>query len=472
MKTDADMISDSSPASGDSGGQSQVSESPVAAPAKSETETSSAAPPGNVSSMAGREDGQTKAEGAERVEPAREAKGSPAGETSPAAVTRSSNSAADPLGDALAALDRRDYATAKRLFEAIGRKDAAESIGDALAALDRKDYAAAQGLFEALATLRPAAPTNGRSAPGSGDKIRKAPAVSPLKVVPFADRQPAEKGKKRGSRPLLFGTGLVLVAILGAAALSNSRPNWTFAAAKGQAIAGLASAVTLIKAPLAAFTSSGGAKDQRASIRDLSAALMQATIRLDQLERDYGARLDKLGERVDQNSSSSLADIGSRLDALEKKGAPPAEPSSDLAEVTARLDNLEKKVAASAPTPELADITARLTRLEKKAAAQTANSSKPLPPAAQKQSTLVARGEPFASDERGRPESSRRLLRDYSVEGVQGGLAVVDSRYGPQEVAPGDYIPGAGRVLRIERRAGQWVVETSRGVIASGLGPD
>ena len=62
-----------------------------------------------------------------------------------------------PLGDALAALDRRDYATAKRLFEALGRKDAAVAIENALAALDRKDYATAQGLFEALKPSMPAA---------------------------------------------------------------------------------------------------------------------------------------------------------------------------------------------------------------------------------------------------------------------------------------------------------------------------
>ena len=66
------------------------------------------------------------------------------------------------------------------------------------------------------------------------------------------------------------------------------------------------------------------------------------------------------------------------------------------------------------------------------------------------------------------PTNPGPLLRDYSVENVRDGVAVVDSRYGPQEVAPGDLIPGAGRVLRIEKRGGDWFVLTSRGVIASG----
>ncbi len=63
------------------------------------------------------------------------------------------------------------------------------------------------------------------------------------------------------------------------------------------------------------------------------------------------------------------------------------------------------------------------------------------------------------------------MLRGYTVDDVQGGMAVVDSRFGPQQVAPGDFIPGAGRVLRIERRGGGWFVLTSRGVIASGPAP-
>jgi hypothetical protein len=55
--------------------------------------------------------------------------------------------AVDPLRDALAALDRRDYATAQRLFESLGRKEAATAIEDALAALGRKDYAGGSRAF-------------------------------------------------------------------------------------------------------------------------------------------------------------------------------------------------------------------------------------------------------------------------------------------------------------------------------------
>ncbi len=80
------------------------------------------------------------------------------------AIASSDAAAVNPLGDALSALERRDYATAQRLFETLGRKAAAEAIKDALAALDRKDYATAQGLFEALSLEGGAAARTG-SAP-------------------------------------------------------------------------------------------------------------------------------------------------------------------------------------------------------------------------------------------------------------------------------------------------------------------
>jgi hypothetical protein len=62
------------------------------------------------------------------------------------------------------------------------------------------------------------------------------------------------------------------------------------------------------------------------------------------------------------------------------------------------------------------------------------------------------------------------LLQNYSVEDVRDGIAVVDSRFGSQQVAPGDFIPGAGRVLRIERRGEDWIVLTSLGIITGGAG--
>jgi hypothetical protein len=450
------------------------------------------------------DEGQAKAVIAQPAEPSVEAeKNSPAGKTGrdhevgdSSVAVEFDGAAVDPFREASAALDDRDYATAQRLFAAIGRKDVAEAIKDALAALDRKDYATAQGLFEAFgqkgaaaaqvkgsapagpASPKPAAWAGGSMASDSRNEARQKTVTSPFEVIPLADaayRRPppqAEKAKSRRLKPLFLGTGLMLFAIFGVSAIYGSPLNWTFPTTKSQAIAGLSSGANLLKADLAAITGQGAREEGRSSTRDPSAALTQLTDRLNQIEHEYGARLDKLSERVDQDSSSGFADIAARLDKLEKVAALPATPVSESADVVARLDKLEKRVAvAAAPTSEIAGLTTRLNKLEKRAAVAGASSANPLPPAAPKQSSVVARAEPSAPNETARSDNPGPLLRDYSVEDARDGIAVVDSRSGPQEVAPGDFIPGAGRVLRIEKRGGDWFVLTSRGVIASAPAP-
>ena len=373
-----------------------------------------------------RDEGQAKAVIAELAEPSLEPvknslAGKPGGDhevgVSSAAVVSFEGAAVDPLREALAALDDRDYATARRLFAAIGRKDVAEAIKDALAALDRKDYATAQGLFEALgqkgaaaaqvkgsapaspAAPKPAASAGGPMASDSRNEARGKPVTSPFEVVPLADaayRRPlpqAEKAKSRRLKPLLLGTGLVLFVILGISALYGSPLNWTFPTTKSQAVAGLSSAADVVKADLAAVTGQSAREEERPAMRDLNAALTPLTVRLDQIEHEYGARLDKLSERVDQDSSSRFADIAARLDKLEKKAALPATPVSESADVVARLDKLEKRVAVAAvPASEIAGLTTRLNKLEKRAALAGARSVDPLSPAAPKQSLPMARG--------------------------------------------------------------------------------
>ena len=329
-----------------------------------------------------RDEGQEKAVIGQFAEPSVEVeKNSPAGKTGRAheiggsvAVAPFDAAAVDPLTEASAALDDKDYATAQRLFAATGRKDVAEAIKDAMAALDRRDYAKAQGLFEALGQKAAAAAHVKGSAPASPpppkpaalaggpigsislNEARQKPATSSPEIIPVPDgayRRPppqAETAKSRRLRPLLLGTGLVLLTIFGVSAIYGSPLNWTFPTTKSQAIAGLSSAADVLKADLGAITGQS-AREQDSATRDVSAAL---TARVDQIEHEYGARLDKLSEHVDQDSSSRFADLAARLDRLEKKSALPATPVSKSADVVARLDKLEKRVAAAAaPASEI-----------------------------------------------------------------------------------------------------------------------
>jgi tetrahydromethanopterin S-methyltransferase subunit G len=305
----------------------------------------------------------------------------------------------------------------------------------------------------------------------SDSGARQNPTPSPIEIIPFVDPascqslRRAEKRTPWRQRSLLLGSGLLIFATFGAYAIFGSPPSWSFAAAKSQAMAGLASAVNVFKAPLVAILRPTERDEEHQAV---STALTRLTIHLDQVEHDYGARLDKFGERIDQDSSFRFADVAARLDKLEQKAAAPAASAAEFADVVARIDKLEKRVVASAqPASEITDITTRLDKLEKRATAPP-SSAKPLLSARQKQATLLARAEPSASIQRARPNNPSPLLQNYSVEDVRDGIAVVDSRYGSQQVVPGDVIPGAGRVLRIERRGDDWIVLTSLGIITGG----
>ena len=70
--------------------------------------------------------------------------------------------------------------------------------------------------------------------------------------------------------------------------------------------------------------------------------------------------------------------------------------------------------------------------------------------------------ETTASIERPRP-----LLRGYIVLDARSDVALIGGRFGEQEVRRGDFLPGAGRVERIEFKGGRWTVLTSEGLIAS-----
>jgi hypothetical protein len=172
------LNSENSSAPGETGAQSQGCESSVVRPLVSEATIP--APAANAAfgegspAIGSRDEGQTKAVIAQSGEPSVEAeRNSPAGKTGrdhevgdSSVAVEFDGAAVDPLREASAALDDKDYATAQRLFAAIGRKDVAEAIKDALAALDRKDYATAQGLFEAFGQKGAAAAKVKGSVPG------------------------------------------------------------------------------------------------------------------------------------------------------------------------------------------------------------------------------------------------------------------------------------------------------------------
>jgi Transglycosylase SLT domain len=387
--------------------------------------------------------------------------------------------------------------TWRPLLTRFGRRGLAAPQGPASAPgpIERQDAAFSQATTPAAS--EPAAPEPDPmafDAPAQKERTTSPPEAIPL--VQAAYRQPLPevgKAKTRRFKPLLIGAGLASSAICGALAIYVGPPDSTFGA---RAAADLASSADVLKTYWGAMTGSSTRDEERSAIRDVTASLAQVTVRLNKIEREDQAHLDELRAHIDQESSSRFADLATRLDKLEQKVAAPAAPAPEFADVVARLDKLERKAALPAtPAPQIADIAARLDKLEKKpvvagapspegagsgprldtgekrAAISAASTVKPLAPAAQKLPTLVARAEPSALSGSVRPDSAKPLLRDYSVQDVRNGIALIDSRYGTRQVAPGDIIPGAGRVLSIDRQGGSWFVLTSLGIILGGPAP-
>jgi len=162
----------------------------------------------------------------------------------------------------------------------------------------------------------------------------------------------------------------------------------------------------------------GDMKSSVVSARELNSALAQLSERVDKLSNEETAKVDKLSERVDHDTGALTA------------------------EFSTRVDKLEKKVVAPASAP-----------------AQVGQSG---------QSPVQPKLNPNVSmDTTGSIERPRPLLRGYIVLGARGDVALIGGRFGEQEVRQGDFLPGAGRVERIEVRGGRWTVLTSEGLIAS-----
>ena len=162
----------------------------------------------------------------------------------------------------------------------------------------------------------------------------------------------------------------------------------------------------------------GEIRSNLVSTREFSGALAQLSQRVDKLDREASAKVDKLTERVDHEASALTTGLSTRIDRLEQKITAPA---SALAPQAAPPKQ-------PPPRPKLDNVSMDRT----------------------------------SSIERPKPR-----LRGYVVLDARDDIALVSGRYGEREVREGDFLPGAGRVERIELRGGGWVVLTSEGLIAS-----
>jgi uncharacterized protein HemX len=161
----------------------------------------------------------------------------------------------------------------------------------------------------------------------------------------------------------------------------------------------------------------GEIRSNLASTREVSGALAQLSQRVDKLDHEASAKVDKLTERVDHEATALTTGLSTRI------------------------DKLEQKIATPFPAPS--------------------------PVIQAKQPPTRPKFDNVSMDRTSSIERPKLLLRGYVVLDARDDVALVGGRYGEREVRQGDFLPGAGRVERIELGGNGWVVTTSGGLIAS-----
>ncbi len=229
----------------------------------------------------------------------------------------------------------------------------------------------------------------------------------------------------RSRFPLAATAALAIVVAVAGALLLEDRQQAKALAERASETESLAHTLKSLKVRLDAIdTAKTDLADVRQSIdevrstvvstREFNGALAQLSQRVDKLDREESAKVDKLNERLDHGAGALTAGLSSRIDKLEQKIAAPPPPVAQAKQPPTR--------------PKFASVS---------------------------------------MDATGSVERPRPLLRGYVVLDARDDVALVSGRYGEREVRQGDFLPGAGRVERIELSGEGWVVMTSEGLIAS-----
>jgi hypothetical protein len=256
-----------------------------------------------------------------------------------------------------------------------------------------------------------------------------------FRAEPVDEPTPAQPASSPHSRLAWVGAAAAVVVVGGALwAFNDHRSQASMIAEQAHQEKALAKTIDALNARLSVIESArshdelielrrsvGEIRSSVVSSRDLSGALSQLAQRVEKLDRDESAKVDKLNERVDRETSAQGAELAARIDKLEKK-----------------------VVVSAAPAPV----------------------NPPSPP--QKQSPPLPKVGPNVSMETtGSINRPRPILRGYIVLGAREDVAVIEGRYGERAVRPGDFLPGAGRVEGITRAGGSWVVLTEQGRIVA-----
>ncbi|WP_131117083.1 hypothetical protein [Lichenihabitans psoromatis] len=238
-----------------------------------------------------------------------------------------------------------------------------------------------------------------------------------------------------------------------------------------------------LKGSVDTLRTTADASKQEDTIRGLKKSVEGLRQEIEQSRANDGATLAQLSSKLDKperDPSQKLAEIMARLDKLDRdpKDKTP-DASQKLADVTNRLDRIERQVASPTPTGTIPVAPPPRPVTAPQRTASTAQAAAAYVPLPTKQDSVVSSTKSQATKTPPKPDVSVVAANDpralpmkpptvdgWVVRDVYDGLALVEARRGGlREIAPGEFLPGAGEIRSIERRGRSWVVLTSRGVI-------
>ncbi len=186
-----------------------------------------------------------------------------------------------------------------------------------------------------------------------------------------------------------------------------------------------------------------------ADIAQLHTVLADLRASTDVARKEAASRSTALGERlaqVDKSLNGKISALGERLEQVER------DHNTRLSGLAAQLDRRAAAASAAAKTEPT----------------QTGSIGEPARAVEAKPEVKVADAK--VSEPKPKPAASDKppVIEGWALRDVYEGTAILENRRRRLvEVAPGDVIPGVGRVEGVERHGREWVVVTRQGLVTA-----
>jgi hypothetical protein len=163
---------------------------------------------------------------------------------------------------------------------------------------------------------------------------------------------------------------------------------------------------------------------------------------------------------INRSVHETLAKINTDIAALKTSlDTSSRQVSTQFGKISERFDRTER--ALNEPNAKLAALSESLARVERRVSTTAAPAA-----AAPEITGSVADKQPATPPEAKEPPKPI-ILSGWVIRDIYRGRALVESRNGLFEIAPGSNLPGIGRVETISQQNGRWVVVTPKGLIVS-----